>query len=323
MKSFCRSYSSRYFHKDSLSDNNNKSYTYTRNHQDYIICSNCGGRGHKIKECYQPITSYGIITFTDNHSNNNDYSDESIKSLLPIDLSYKPPALRSIYKYLMIQRKNTMSFIDIIRGKYPSEYCKQQETLKIYINEITELEKELFLTKTFSELWDNLWLNKNSKIYKNEFKEASYKYACLNITEIIEKYNVFCYKAPEFSFPKGRKNVNESLIKCAEREFVEETGYSNKDYTLLNHSFQEDFVGTNNIAYRHVYFLAKMNPVFKKPTVDINNIVQYGEVSNLGWFDIKECLHIIRPYDIKKKELIKVVDDYVNCLNIASLSLTH
>lgn len=292
-----------------------KYYNYSNNYSN-IICSNCGGKGHKIKECSEPITSYGIITWS-NTIEQNLYSDDSMKLLLknftPTDSLININLNTNIKnKYLMIQRKNTMSFIDIIRGKYPSNYKEQQAILKTYINEITYLEKELFLTKTFSEIWDYLWLNKASKVYKNEFKEASYKYSCLNIIEIIEKYNVSCYDYPELGIPKGRKNVNETLIQCAQREFEEETGYSRSDYTLLKKSFQEDFIGTNNIPYRHIYYLAKMNPVFKPPFIDKKNIVQYGEVSNLGWFNNEECEYIIRPYDIKKKQLMKEVEDYIN-----------
>ena len=33
------------------------------------------------------------------------------------------------------------------------------------------------------------------------------------------------WKTPEWGFPKGRRNYQETDIKCAFREFYEETGY--------------------------------------------------------------------------------------------------
>ena len=68
-------------------------------------------------------------------------------------------------KFLMIQRKDTMGFTDFVRGKYPEEYSK---TLPIFLNEMTIKEKNNLLTKSFDEIWGDLWVNHDSKCFKNE-----------------------------------------------------------------------------------------------------------------------------------------------------------
>jgi len=55
-----------------------------------IYCNNCGKRGHISKYCNIPITSYGVLLFVDN----------------------------DIPKITMIQRKDSLCYIEIIRGKY-------------------------------------------------------------------------------------------------------------------------------------------------------------------------------------------------------------
>lgn len=66
-------------------------------------------------------------------------------------------------------------------------------------------------------------------------------------------------------------------------------------------------MGTNNVQYRHVYYLVKMKDNIPKPNVDKTNILQIGEVRNIGWFTYSECISLIRPYDTEKKNIIKQV----------------
>jgi hypothetical protein len=54
-------------------------------------CNNCGKQGHLYHQCKMPITSIGLITF-------RIYNDE--------------------IQYLMICRKDTLGYIDFLRGKY-------------------------------------------------------------------------------------------------------------------------------------------------------------------------------------------------------------
>ena len=61
------------------------------NYHKKIVCGNCGIQGHIYKYCKEPIISLGIILFRIN---------------------------KNIPEFLMIQRKNSVNYIEFIRGKY-------------------------------------------------------------------------------------------------------------------------------------------------------------------------------------------------------------
>ena len=108
----------------------------------------------------------------------------------------------------------------------------------------------------------------------------------------------------EWEFPKGRRNYQEKDLECALREFEEETGYSQKDVTVIENvlPFEEIFIGSNHKSYKHKYFLAYMND-----TIDNLQNYQKTEVSKVEWKTIEECLVSIRPYNLEKIKLIKNV----------------
>ena len=122
-------------------------------------CNNCGKQGHLYHQCKLPITSNGIICF---RINNN------------------------IIEYLMICRKDTLGYIDFLRGKY-NLYDKQY--IVDMINQMTISEREKLLNNDFDDLWNQLWGSFNISKYKNE--ESTSK----------EKFNLLkngCYISDEF-----------------------------------------------------------------------------------------------------------------------------
>lgn len=306
---------------------NNKLKKYIRN----IFCVNCGTKGHIIKDCLNPITSFGIIAYKINYSKNDGLYDLNyyLKNLLyGPDNDLKNYDNYPVIKFLMIQRKDTMGYIDFIRGKYDFNTDDSDDILKkinVFLSEMTLEEKKNLLTYDFDYIWDNLWINHNSKCYKNEYENAKKKFNQLNIPELIKNSNTY-YTFKEFSFPKGRRNIHESNLMCAEREFQEETGYTSNDYTLIKDypKIIEEFEGTNGIKYKHIYFLVKMNNNIKPPSIDLNNRIQLEEVSNIGWFNIHECLYLIRPYDNIKKQVIQNVhNDICSYINSKKHNLSY
>jgi len=277
-----------------------------------VYCVNCGERGHVLKECTGPITSFGIIAFK-TCKDENDCINDTNNSLKDI-LKQLQPEKDNTYpkiKFLMIQRKDTMGYIDFIRGKYDlrSGYEEERDKkIKVCLDEMTKKEKENLLTKDFDTIWNDLWVNHDSKCFKNEYELAKKKYMNLDITELVRKSST-TYVFQEFGFPKGRRNMKETNIACAEREFYEETGYDKDCYDFIKNYpiIKEEFVGTNNVEYRHIYYLVKIKDRVPPPKIDIYNKVQTGEVRNIGWFTLDECLQLIRPYDIAKKNMIKSV----------------
>jgi 8-oxo-dGTP pyrophosphatase MutT (NUDIX family) len=222
----------------------------------------------------------------------------------------------------MIRRKDSFGYIDFIRGKYK---LNNIEHLQLLFNEMSLNEREKISTLSFDNLWENMWSplssycsynDDNNLYYKNcQYKTEKYlsnkKFQTLknglyvnNILINIQLLIKNCYtkwEETEWEFPKGRRNINETDIQCALREFKEETGYSINDIKIIDNliPFEEIFIGSNYKAYKHKYFLAYMNE-------HIDNLTNYQktEVSKIEWKTLDNCLSSIRSYNFEKKKLI-------------------
>jgi len=251
-------------------------------------CGNCGKSGHVFHHCKMPIMSLGIVAF------NKDTN--------------------GVFRFLMIRRKNTLGFMDFMRGKY-SMYNK--EYLLNLLNEMTLEEKHDILENEFNTLWKTLWCNQSGQ-YKSEEEHSREKFNSLksgimsetdsyNLTELILKSNTKWDEA-EWGFPKGRRNINEKDIECALREFSEETGYFLSEIIENIQPFEEIFMGSNYRSYKHKYYLANI----KNISFDKLASFDKNEVSKMEWKTIEECLTCIRPYNLEKK---RVIQDIHKCLS--------
>jgi ADP-ribose pyrophosphatase YjhB (NUDIX family) len=214
-------------------------------------------------------------------------------------------------EYLCICRKDSLGYIDFIRGKY-SLYNK--EYIQNLINEMTEVEKSRLLTEDFGNLWKSLWGSFASLQYRSEERQASEKFKQLKRGIIINKlndnsYNLeslikdcpFSWSTPEWGFPKGKRNYQETDFKCAVREFYEETGFSNEDIDILINvvPYEEIFIGSNLKTYKHKYYIAKFRGDEK------NGEYQKSEISDMKWFTFEECKKWFRPYNKEKLAMLE------------------
>jgi len=256
---------------------------------EYTFCNNCGKHGHLFHQCKNPITSSGIIVY--NNNNNNEL------------------------KFLMICRKDSLGYVDFIRGKY---HLYNKRYIINIINEMTILEKKNILEKEFDELWHDLWGDYIGIQYKSEYKISKDKFNLLKLGIKLKtcEYNLVSlinesytnWTDPEWGFPKGRRNMQEKDLSCAIREFEEETG-CHKDalkiiYNLL--PLEELFTGSNYKSYKHKYYIASMDD-----TINLNNY-QKSEVSKIEWKTYNECLQHIRPYNKEKIDILKRVATIIN-----------
>ena len=248
---------------------------------DYTFCNNCGKHGHLFHQCKNPITSSGIIVYNDTNE----------------------------LKFLMICRKDSLGYVDFIRGKY---HLHNKRYIINIINEMTLLEKD------FDDLWHNLWGDYISIQYKSEYKISKEKFNMLKLGIKLKtcEYNLDSlinesttnWIDPEWGFPKGRRNLQEKDLTCATREFEEETGCS-KDalkiiYNLL--PLEELFTGSNYKSYKHKYYVAYMND-----SISLNNY-QKSEVSKIEWKTYNDCIKHIRPYNQEKIDILKRVATIIN-----------
>ena len=233
-------------------------------------CTNCGNYGHLYKVCNYPVLSLGVIAFK---------YDIKLNNIL----------------VLLIQRKDSYSYMDIIRGKYNLKHINQ---LYILIKNMTYKEISKILDYDFDYLWKKLWnindINKLQSRFKREYKLSKEKFITLKtgyflfnkfycFKNIIQDINKF-YNETEYGLPKGRREYKELDFDCALREFSEETNYKISDLVILNNNFtlNEIFRGTNKILYEHKYYIALCTNT-SKPYIDKMNKEQVNEVKNIKW----------------------------------------
>ena len=122
---------------------------------------------------------------------------------------------------------------------------------------------------------------------------------------------------PEWGFPKGRRNYNESDIDCALREFYEETGFKNKNISFIVSNlapFEEIFMGSNYKSYKHRYFLMYVDYNMSN-SCDLFNIDK-TEISKIEWKTFNDSISAIRPYNLEKKRILSNINIVLtNCTN--------
>lgn len=220
---------------------------------------------------------------------------------------------------MLIRRKDTLGFVDFMRGKY-SIYNK--EYILNMIKQMTNDEKHRLINDSFSKLWGDLWGIqyavgvKTSDPYKAEEQSSRNKFEslksgiytkteCYTLEELI-KMTEDTWTEAEWGFPKGRRNYQERDYDCAIREFCEETGYSLDKLILLKNvqPFEEIFTGSNYKSYKHKYYVTYMS---YSDTLTTRHL-QECEVSESAWMSFDQCYEAIRSYNVEKKRLLTAVE---------------
>jgi len=247
-------------------------------------CRNCGINGHLYKDCPRPIMSFGVICYK---------------------------IVKNEIKYIMIQRKDSLAFMEFVRGKYNSTDTKY---IKQLIEYMTESEKNMLLNNSFEYIWNYTWC----QVYQTNFKQTKeYSDSKIKFDYILSstylrnllfpiKTNIN-YLEQEWGFPKGRKKLKENDVDCAVREFCEETQLYNDDIMINKNiiPLQEIFFGTNNILYKHVYYIAKIIKEDAKILIDNTCIEQVREIRALKWFTYNEVLNHIKHHNIERIKIFK------------------
>ena len=257
------------------------------------FCNNCGKIGHLFHQCKIPITSIGVIAIRKNNDN---------------------------LETLLIRRKDSLAFVDFMRGKYNLEDISYITNL---FEKMTVSEREFLTISSFDDLWQYLWGSNITNQYRNEEKISKSKFEKLktgykidNILYNLEIIVFMCknnYTEPEWGFPKGRRNFQERDIMCGVREFEEETGYDKSDITIINNvlPLEEIFTGSNYKSYKHKYFLGYINN---------NNLpkkqFQVFEISKIEWVTIDKAINYIRDYNIEKKNIILELNNLLKCYKL-------
>lgn len=251
-------------------------------------CSNCGKAGHFFRECREPITSLGILAFR----------------RPPGSSVLASPGPRAQVQWLLIRRRVSIGFIEIMRGKYEN---RDIVCIQALVDQATVAEREMLLTRGFADLWRDLWNGPASRRYQAEYEQSKAKFDVLRARgtlAVLCKASTTTWTEPEWGFPKGRRSSTESELACALRETYEEAGVGRRDLRVLDGPpLMEEYRGSNGICYRHRYWLAEA-PATLEVRMDASNIDQRREISDVRWCSMEEALTLIRPYNTEKKDVL-------------------
>lgn len=259
-----------------------------------MYCNNCGKQGHKLGNCNLPITSCGLVCYSN---------------------------VGRRIKYLIIRRKHSFAYFDFLMAKYEMKDPKYVQEL---FNNMTVYERDKIRGSQFNYLWNNLWSIKKtetiSKKNRSGFYKGIIKFNILkNGISLLGDDNLYdinyfidnCnknYHYPEWSFPKGRREGSESDYNCALREFTEETNFYHCDFKIDEEiRFDNLHTGNNGKIYKTVLFGAEYN---KTPSSRFNmrNRFQKEEVGDMKWMTKREILSVFRDYEHEKRESFLKID---------------
>ena len=147
-------------------------------------CNNCGKPGHIYNQCKIPITSFGIVAFRYVGKGSNTHnlehqrcSDEEFGMFsvaegggkLTNDVVRRTESFEP--EFLMIRRKDTLGYIDFMRGKY---LVQNKNYIMNMLKQMTVKERALLREGDFDKLWKNLW-GENTAVNKYKTEEISSK----------------------------------------------------------------------------------------------------------------------------------------------------
>ena len=247
-----------------------------------MYCNNCGSRGHVFKTCKDPITSCGILLLKDKKE--------------PMKLPTDPKSV----SVLMVRRKDSMAYMEFMRGKYD---VKDTAFITRLVSNMTIEEQKLISTEEFDTLWLKLW-GQGRDTHSIEYEISKQQYETIDREGVVSTVPS-SYKEPEWGFPKGRRMKGESDLDCAIRECWEETNINRDAYEVVpDLIFTEIFTGTNDVKYKHVYFVALLKD---STSVNVNqrlNYIQQKEIAAVSWKTLNECKVITRPHYVERKVIL-------------------
>jgi len=293
--------------------NDTKHIKYKKHIMNTVIpCTNCGIVGHTYKGCMAPVNSYGIIAcrFRDEWDEKRIMARDMIESNLCKQGTAHRPVITGTEEcgqldVLLIRRKDSLRFVEFVRGKYD---VGDEKYLYQMFSNMTNEEREFVRSSTFEQIWKKVWGSSYTRNYKNEYEISKTKFNELRLSGLLEKIlstTTTRWATPEWGFPKGRRNPRETDFECAVREFVEETGIKQDDFSVVTNMepICETFYGDNHVHYCHKYYIAFCGPNVE-PVIERECPHQEREIGDIRWMSVNEAISLIRDENVEKREIL-------------------
>lgn len=109
-------------------------------------------------------------------------------------------------------------------------------------------------------------------------------------------------KKGNYSFPKGKKEKNETSLETAYRECYQETGLIKANIKLIDDYYLDEFSDKGNIAIRYYVGYAIDKPTVLKFDPD--------ELESVEWIKISDAMQLGKLKD-RRKEILKQASDKI------------
>lgn len=212
--------------------------------------------------------------------------------------------------YFLTQRRDTIPYILFMRGVYKLEYIER------YFSLMTPDERERLRKYPFSELWKDVCVKLEGKLYRQEMEQAEKHWESINNDGSLDKWlnnTTSIVPDQEWGFPKGRLFRRETPLSCAYREYMEETGLGTDDMIALErNTFVETFYGSDDKLYSTEFFPALMTKRHWPEYTDYPELIRprmiSDEMQRAGWFSYGDAIKLL---DERKQRIIKEADEWI------------
>ena len=281
------------------------------------------------RECRKPVMSYGVLLFSK--------VSEAV-AVAGAAVAGAGTSKDAEPKILMIQRKDSLCYIEFLRGKYD---LSNPSYVQLLIDKCSVGEKQRLANEPYDSLWKSLWglteIKPTMKFW-GDYEKGKRKFEALaqglakgfakglakglandrfqvSLSTLLASSQTR-YPTSEWEFPKGRRNQGETNKECAVREFQEETGYVPDDYSLLLNvkPFEEEYTGENHVRYKHVYYVGYLKNHQKDYSVDLQDKQQVSEIKDIQWFTKSEALSVLRDYHHTRFRVVHQTFDVLDVL---------
>jgi len=176
-------------------------------------CGNCGKYGHKYKDCFEPIVSYGIILAK--LDKGDEITQKQIEDICDInnnvDITNKVSGIRCMnnselnmfslnknkVKFLLIQRRHTLGYGEFIRGRYLVENI---DGIIFLFQQMTPVEIEKINNSDFDTLWEEFWLDPEKKIkFMDIYSNAKTNFQLLKTSDCSHYLNLDFYLFDDYT----------------------------------------------------------------------------------------------------------------------------
>jgi len=205
-------------------------------------------------------------------------------------------------KVLLVRRKDSMSYVEFVRGKYkPSDPLY----IRSLIRGMTKKEHDTILKHSFYDIWSTMWATRNIRHHRQEYEKSKRRFEeCIQTVREYIGTLTHTNTEPEWTFPKGRPHKGERDIDCALREFEEETGIPKSRLQILSPMpLKEVYTGSNGIIYETHLYIATTDE--SSPIVDPSNLSQISEVSGVEWIPQENILEKMRSSYLSKEVILR------------------